>query len=353
MVATLLVIADRAFHKACDAVKFVARAWLPCVLTIGADTVRAVDHNRQAHPFDLWLVADQGAHGLADFKVGGLLLPRFLRAGAFPSGIRVWQIVLYRDGAGRFGAFVRVAHALRAAGHLPIRIVAFLGLVQPIEAHAHRGFRAHMPGAEAALQHFFDRACHPEFCGMAHLLSRQRGRGLSYRLASSRQQVAARIDDGDVLWAQTGDGRGDQAEDRLYALAIQSAHAGRRQHDAGLRLLAVAREGLAARQHQVNAHATNALHGTKRARDLALQRACFVDFLLEFGGGEAVTAVEYLVADRTTGRQPLLGQGQAGIRHLIGSDQDLGAIDGDAVRDVPARELVSHLGRITQVQVPI
>ena len=167
-----------------------------------------------------------------------------------------------------------------------------------------------MAGAQAALQHLLDRARQAQFGGAPHLLGGERGRGGADRLAGARQQIAARIDDGDVLRPQPGHRGGDQVEDGLDALAIQPAHAGHGQHHAGLRVLAVARERLAARQHQMHAHGADAVHGADGARDLALQRAGLVDLLLEFGGGEAVAAIEDLVADGAAGGQALLGQHQ-------------------------------------------
>ena len=52
-----------------------AGARLPGRLAVGAGLVDAVHHHRQADAVDLRLLADQGADGLADFVVGGLLLP--------------------------------------------------------------------------------------------------------------------------------------------------------------------------------------------------------------------------------------------------------------------------------------
>ena len=125
------------------------------------------------------------------------------------------------------------------------------------------------------------------------------------------------------------------------------------EHHAGLRVLAIARERLAARQHQVHAHAADAVHGADGAGDLALQRACLVDLLLELGGGEAIGAVEDLVADRAAGRQALAGQRQACLGHLLGGHQDLAAVGGDTVRDVAAGKLLDHLGGIAQVEVAV
>ena len=69
--------------------------------------------------------------------------------------------------------------------------------------------------------------------------------------------------------------------------------------------------------------------------------------------GEAVAAVEDLVADRAAGRQTLLRQSQAGIRDLVGRHQDLAAVAGDAVGDVAASELLDHLGGVAQVEIAV
>ena len=83
-----------------------------------------------------------------------------------------------------------------------------LGLVQPVEAHAHRGLGAHVAGTETSLQHLFDSARQAQFGGATHFLGGKRGRRRADRLAGARQQVAARIDDGDVLRPQAGHGCG-------------------------------------------------------------------------------------------------------------------------------------------------
>ena len=210
-----------------------------------------------------------------------------------------------------------------------------------------------MAGAKAALQHLLDRARQPEFGRAPHLLGGERGRGGADRFAGARQQVAARIDDGDVLRPQARHGGGDEVEDRLDALAVQPADACHGQHHAGLRVLAIARERLAARQHEMHAHAADTLHGADGAGDLALQRAGLVDLLLELGGDEAVGTIEDLVADRAAGGQTLAGQRHACLGHLIGRYQDLAAVGGDTIGDVAAGELIDHLGGIAQVKVTI
>ncbi len=209
-----------------------------------------------------------------------------------------------------------------------------------------------MAGAKAALQHLLDRARQPQFGGAPHLLGGQRGRGGADRLAGTRQQVATRIDDGDVLRSQTRHGGGDKVEDRLDALAVQPADARHGQHHTGLRVLAVARERFAARQDEMHAHTANALHGADGAGDLTLQRAGLVDLLLEFGGGEPVGTVEDLVADRAAGGQALAGQGHACFGHLIGRYQDLAAVGADTVGDVTAGELLDHLAESRRSRSP-
>jgi hypothetical protein len=222
-------------------------------------------------------------------------------------------------------------------------VVTLLGLVHPLEAHAQRGLGAHVAGAKTALQHLLDRTRHPHFGRVPHLFGGQRGRGGADRFAGARQQIATRINDGDVLRPQARHSSGNKVKDCLDALAVQSADARHGEHHAGLRILAIARERLAARQHEMHADTADALYGADRAGDLALQRARLVDLLLELGGDEAVGAVEDFVADRAAGGQALTGQGHACLGHLPGRYPDLAAVDGETVGNTAFAKLFDHL----------
>jgi hypothetical protein len=125
------------------------------------------------------------------------------------------------------------------------------------------------------------------------------------------------------------------------------------QHDAGLRVLLVAREWFAVRQDQMHAHGTDAVHGTDGACEFALHRAGLVDLLLELGGCKAIRMIEDLVADGATRGEALAGQCQSRLGHLFGRHQDLAAVAADAIRDVPARKLVHHLRGVAQVQIAV
>ena len=127
------------------------------------------------------------------------------------------------------------------------------------------------------------------------------------------------------------------------AFAVQPTHAGHRQHHAGLRVLALARERFAAGQHQMHTRGADAVYRTDGADDLALERARLVDLLLELGCGDAVGTIEDLVADGATGRQAFAGKRQPRIRHLRGGHQDLAAVACDAIRDMAASELLHDL----------
>ena len=170
--------------------------------------------------------------------------------------------------------------------------------------------------------------------------------GRADRFAGARQQVAARIDDGDVLRPQAGHRGGDQIE---RSPGCPRGPVDRRRPWSASRW--PARPGARAR----TARARGSTRCTRTPRmpcmarmvraSLALQRAGLVDLLLEFGGGEAVGAIEDLVADRAAGGQALTGQRQPRLGHLFGRHQDLTAVGAEAIGDVAAGELIDHLGR--------
>ena len=147
-------------------------------LPSGPACLGAVHHDRETDPVDLRLILDQRPNRLADLVIGGFLLACFLRAGALLTSIGVRQVVLHRHCLRRFSALRCGVHRLRAARHLSIRVEMLLRFVDLVEAHAHGGLGAYMAGAQAALQHLFDRTRQSQLCAAAHFLGRHRGRGL-------------------------------------------------------------------------------------------------------------------------------------------------------------------------------
>ena len=90
-----------------------------------------------------------------------------------------------------------------------------------VEIHLDRRLGADAAGAEAALQHLLDRAGEAQLLRPPHLLLVLRRGRAGQRLAAAGQQLAAAVDDGDVLRPQPGHRGGDQVQHRLHALAVQ------------------------------------------------------------------------------------------------------------------------------------
>ena len=173
------------------------------------------------------------------------------------------------------------------------------------------------------------------------------------RLTGTRQQVAATVDDGDILWAQARHRGGDQGQDRLHALVVESRRARHGQHHRCLCFLLVAGERFAPRQHQMHARGAYAADHAYGARQFAFHGTGLVDRLLELVGGEAVVAVEDLVADGAARGQSIAGQQQPGMRDFLVGHHDLAAGRVEPVGDVLAFQLGGDLSGLPRVQVGI
>ena len=213
----------------------------------------SVNHNGEADPIDPRLLVDQRADGFADFIIGRLLLPAFLRTVARRAGVRVRQIVLRGDRLVRLGCLRGRVHRLRAARYLLIGIELLLGFVDLVEIHSHRRLGLDAAGTKGLFQHVLDGAGKAEFGGAPDLFRGRRLGELGGRLSGTGQQIAARVDDRDVVRAQSRHRGGDQIEDCLHALLIQPLRPHHRQHHAGLGFLLFTREGFPVRQHQHDA----------------------------------------------------------------------------------------------------
>src|SRR5208337_3216814 len=272
-------------------------------LAVRAGLPDPIDHHGDADALDRRLVQRGGAHRPPDLEVGRLLLLAVLRAVLRRDGVGVRQVVLHADAAFLFRRLVARRHALLAARHLVVRVVALLRLVDVLEVHLDRRLGAHMAGADGALEHVLHRAAEALFGLAAQPLRRLDRRGRAGRLAGPGEHAAAAVDDGDVLRLQAGNRGGDEVEDRLHAFAVQPRGPRHRQHHARLRRLPLARERLPPRHDEVDAGPAHAVPRADGARQLALQRPGLVDLLLELRRGERVGVVEDLVADAAAGRQ--------------------------------------------------
>ena len=147
------------------------------------------------------------------------------------------------------------------------------------------------------------------FGGPAHLLGRERGCGRGRPVPGTRQQVAARVDDGNVLRPQSGHRGGDEVQDCLDALLVQPPRARHGQHHAGLCVLPVARERLAPRQHQ-DARAPRGYPAWRgwcgRSRPPCARVSLI--FCWNSVAANSIATVEHFVADRSAGGQALVGQ---------------------------------------------
>jgi hypothetical protein len=152
---------------------------------------------------------------------------------------------------------------------------------------------------------------------------------------------------------RTWHGGGDEVQHGGDTFPVQPLRALHGQHDAGLGFGPLAREGLAARQHEVDARLPHAGQRADGARDLALQRAQAVHVLLEGRGGEGLAPVEDLVADRAAGGQAVACQQQPHARHLCLRHQHLRAARGEAMRDARALQRRDHLPRVARVEVAV
>ncbi len=222
-----------------------------------------------------------------------------------------------------------------------------------VEIHLHGGFRAHVVGAEAARQHPFHRAREAQFGGAADALVGQHHAGGADRGAGAGQQVAAGIDDGDVLRLEPGHRGGDQVQDRLHPVAVERSRTLHGEQHARLRRAGFARERRTVRQHEVDAGGAHALDRLDRAGELAFHGAGFVDAFLERGHAEHVGVVEDAVADGTARGQALAGEQHARGRDLVFWDQDFGTAGGKPVGDVGAAEGFRHLAGIAQREVAV
>jgi hypothetical protein len=119
--------------------------------------------------------------------------------------------------------------------------------------------------------------------------------------------------------------------DRENLLAVELLTAAHGHDDRGRRLLLLAGEQLALRQHQVDARALDRPDRFDRARQLAFERAHVVDVLHEAGRAQALGAIEDLVANRAAARQPVFRHGEAHARDLVGRHEHLRAGWAEAV----------------------
>jgi len=112
-------------------------------------------------------------------------------------------------------------------------------------------------------------------------------------------------------------------------------------------------EGLAPGQHEMDAHRTHTLDLTDGPRELALERAHLVDPLLEARGGEAVGAVEQLVADRPARRQAFGRKGEPHPGDLLDGDEDPPAIALEPVGHALTLEALHHRRAVARVEVSV
>ena len=209
-----------------------------------------------------------------------------------------------------------------------------------------------MAGPERVAEHVLDGAVQALLDGLADFLVAARGIRAAVA-AGARQQLAAIVDDADILRLEARHRRGHQVQDRLHLVIGHALRAGHRQHHGGLCLLLLAGERLALRQHQVDAGIAHAVNGSDGARQLAFQRAQLIDLLLELARCQAVATVEQLVADRAAGRQAFARQRQAQPVDLVARHHDLRTAALDLVGDP---QLVQHggdLGGIAQLQIAV
>ena len=149
-----------------------------------------------------------------------------------------------------------------------------------------------------------------------------------------------------------GTGR-HQVQHCLYALRVQPSRAGHGQDHTGLRRLRLTRKWLVLRQHQMHARRAHAVQHADAARQFPLQRPRLVDLLLKIAGRHSVATVENLIADRTTRRQPILGQQQPRMRHLVARHQNAVARAGLLMRHMRAVQRIGDLPGLARVQVGI
>ena len=141
------------------------------------------------------------------------------------------------------------------------------------------------------------------------------GAGRTDRLAGARQQVAAAVDDGDVLRPQPGHGGGDQVEDRLHALR---GPAGRRRPWSAARrpgrpVCSRAKGSRCGSTRCTRTARTPWMARMVRASSPSSARVSLI-CCWNSVAAKAVAAIEDFVADRAAGGQPLLGQHQARFR---------------------------------------
>ena len=161
------------------------------------------------------------------------------------------------------------------------------------------------PGPKAAFQHQLNRLRQAGFGLLPDFLLGRRLRPRVVAVAGLDQQMQVRIHHGHILRTQSRHAGGDEVDHRLDRLRRQRLPTGDRQHHAGLGMLAVMRERLPPRQHQMDAGMGDAMHRDDRAGKLAFQRAGKLHLLVEVGHRQVVAAVEDLVsgdAPPVTGR---------------------------------------------------
>ena len=353
LVAALLVEPHGAAGECANALQLVRSTILPGGVAVGALDGDLVHHDRQADPVDQWLIANDGARGLADLVVRRLLGALFLASGRIGAGVGIGQVVGDADVAGcAFRGLVRRIVVLRRPLHLAVGIEFFLGFAHLVVIHLDRRFDPHPAQAQAAFQHVLHRAGQPLF-GRNAKFRRRTAALAGHRVPGAGQQVAAAVDDADILRPQARHRRGHQVQDRLHALPVHALGAGHGQHDARLRLLTVTGERFALGQYQVDARRTHAGNHPDGANQLALHRTGLADGLLELARGQAIATVEDFVADGAAGRQALLRQQQPRPRHVGGGNRNPAAIRSDLVRDVRLVQLIDDLGGFARVHVGV
>src|SRR6185437_14338376 len=145
----------------------------------------------------------------------------------------------------------------------------------------------------------------------------------------------------------------DEMLDGRYLLMRQAFGAAHAHDDRGAWVLFVAREELAAWQHEMDARGLDEIDRGDGAAELAFERPHLVDVLDEARRAERVRFVEELVADRAAMRQVRFRHGHAQPRDLIGRHQDLRAVAADLVGHVHGVELLDDLTAVAQVEVAV
>ena len=317
-------------------------------------TRTATDRRRTWPDSRTWLL-----HRFADLVVDRLLGSRTLGlaggTGSALISVAGRQLVRYRHRVQgvAIGRFIVVLDRLGRADHLAFRIEDLGTGGDAVEVQLGGHLRPDLAETQRARQQILDDAGRPLLVGQLLLVGVRLGVGVAAIAQAARQQVAAVVDDGDLVRFQLGNRRRDQVLDRHDLLALQLLAGAQLQENAGGRGLLGAAEHLALGQHQMDARLQDRSQGRDRARQFPFGRAQMVDALDEAGRAEAFRLVIDLVADRAAGRQSRLGHHHPKASDLIGRHHDPGAIGINLMRDLLLFELADDGAPVLGVQVAV